>query len=93
MSDPYGARDELRRRIAAKLRLDHNLTDQDCEHAAQLVAAMFYTVDDDWDYADITPMSYHGRQWLENRYLVARMPVQGIAFERPVDRTVIEVTP
>jgi len=81
VTDSYGAR---------QLRQDQSLTDQDADRVADTVAAMFWTVQDDWDSTDITPVGYAGKQWLENRYLVARMPVQGVAMERPTDRTVGE---
>jgi hypothetical protein len=87
--DPYGARDELKRRIVARLApiLDSPMVADDC---AAAVMELFYDVRDDWDRIDVTTLGQSGESFIENRFLVARVPVQGVAWSRPVDRTVGE---
>jgi hypothetical protein len=93
--DPLGAREELRQRIAAAIPAEliatpHLAGDLTRREIAEAVAKLFYTVEDEWQRMDITTLGEAGRKesWIDNRFLVARMPVQGVAGERKIDRTV-----
>jgi hypothetical protein len=83
-----GPREELRQRIAAKLR--PLTTDEEALAEAFMDAVMplFYDVQDEWDRVDTTRMGSSGEEWLDQRWLVARIPVQSQAYERKPDRTV-----
>jgi hypothetical protein len=84
--DPWGARDELKRRIRAKLAP----AAVDPDGLADQVMSLFYSVDDDWDQVETTTHGDSGQTFIDNRWLVARVPVQGVRYERPVDRSVTE---
>jgi hypothetical protein len=84
--DPMGARDELKRRMAA--RLTAMLGADAARNAAIELIGLFHTVEDDWDRIDVTTLAESGESFIENRWLVARVPVQGVTWSRPVDRTV-----
>jgi len=86
--DSWGARDELKRRIAAKLAP----VAVDSESLADRVMTLFYTVEDDWERVETTTLDESGQSFIDNRWLVARVPVQGAPWPRPVDRT-IQPTP
>jgi hypothetical protein len=84
--DPWGARDELKRRIRAKLAA----AAVDPDALADRVMTLFYAVDDEWDRVETTTLGDSGERFIDNRWLVARVPVQGVHWERPVDRSVTE---
>ena len=84
--DPWGPRDELKRRIEA--RLTAMLGADAARNAAIELIGLFWTVEDDWDRVDVTTVGQSGESFIDNRSLVARVPVQGVAWTRPVDRTV-----
>jgi len=87
--DPYGARDELRRRIADVLTtIGSELVTATPDLIAERVMTLFYSVEDDWDRIEVTTLGESGESFIDNRFLVARVPVQGVAWSRPVDRTV-----
>ena len=82
--DPFGARNELRERIRVKL------VNAEPGNLVEAIMSLFYEVYDDWDHIEVTTLGESGESFIENRFLVARVPVQGVAWSRPVDRTVGE---
>jgi hypothetical protein len=91
--DPLGAREELRQRIAAAIPQElittpHLAGDLTRLEIADAVMKLIYQVDDDWDRIDTTTLGQTGESFIDQRWLVARVPVQAVHWTRPVDRTV-----
>jgi hypothetical protein len=82
---PTSARDELRRLVMAKLL---EVTGVEIDGiAADGIMRLFFAVEDEWDRTYITTWGDGGNEkWLDQRYLVARVPVQTVAGERRVER-------
>lgn len=87
MGDPIGARHELSERIKAKL-VQRGASGSDVDRWAAAVMELVHAVEDEWDRLDVTPMSYAGEQWIDQRYLVVRIPAAGVHISRPLNRTV-----
>jgi hypothetical protein len=84
VSVPSSPRQELRAHIEAKLAGDSPVP------VIDRIMEMFYTVEDDWDRIDTSTFAGGGpgTRWLDQRFLVARVPVQSVRGERLTDRSV-----
>lgn len=80
-----GPKTELRQRIAAKI--TGKVMPSEEAAIVDAVMSLFYTVADYWDDAEITTFGDDGQVWLEQRWLVARIPVQSQRHERLANRT------
>ena len=83
MRPSNSARDELQRRLMFKLA---EAGIENAEVAARIVVEAFYRVSDSWQSTNITTFSDDGFVELEDRYLVAEMPVQHQRHERLAER-------
>ncbi|MGE5830640.1 MAG: hypothetical protein ACM30G_20070 [Micromonosporaceae bacterium] len=89
-TDPIvGPHSELRARILAKIAGPLGGAGPTAEEIADAVMGLFYTVVDDWDQIDVTEFRDDGRRYLDQRWLVARVPVQAQNYERIADRSVV----
>lgn len=55
---------------------------------AAVVTGMFYSVSDEWESLEATTLGTDGQTWIEQRWLVCRIPVQTQEHKRVADRTV-----
>lgn len=82
--DPWGVRNELRERIRAAV------TSAEPDNAVDAIMALFYDVDEEWHRIDVTALSDPGQSFLDQRWIIARIPVQVVPYERPVDRPPVQ---
>jgi hypothetical protein len=89
--DPIGAKNELRDRILSKLAPYLSAAEVDDElirFVVDQVMDLFPAVEDYWERIDITTLNESGESFIENRWLLTRVPVQGYHWTRPIDRSV-----
>lgn len=86
--DPLGPKAELRERIMAALIPVLRRGPAQADDYADAVMKLFYSVEDEWHRIEVTALGQAGESFIDNRFIVARVPVQAVNYERLVDRNV-----